>query len=56
MASEYTSITYLQKLENNIFHVIVKTKGQHKRADSTNIYDEVRKTLDYEKISPEFIN
>lgn len=41
------SITYLQKLEDKTFHAIVKIKGQNKRTDSTNIYDEVRKTLDY---------
>ena len=48
MASEYTPITHLQKLEDNIFHATVKIQGKHKRVDSANIYDEVWKTLDYE--------
>ena len=52
MPSEYT-LTLEYTLENNIFQAIIKIKGQRKRADSNNIYNEVRKTLDYEIISQE---
>ena len=56
MASEYTSTTFFKKTREQHILCNSKNKGQHKRADTINIYVEMAKSLDNENVSQEYIN